>query len=287
MYPLPGLCVTPEELSFFLAYFTERYTVGPLRDVWTRWRAGERPRRPFLALTFDDAERDNFVYARPVLRRWDVRASFYAPVDHVERATPIWHDRLGFALLNAFRQPSLPEPLRRLWGPATPSLKTLGVAMEITKLLTPEERDELTASLPDEVPAWAALMSWAELRALHQDGHEVASHSMTHALLPPLSGDALRYEIATSKERLEAAIDAPVTTFCYPNGDANERVAQEVEDAGYACAVTTRWGSNASGSNPYLLQRCDMHADHARDRRGALSEARVALRMSGLQPSLR
>lgn len=286
-YPLPGLCVTPDELDWFLTFFRARYTVLPLDEAWARAQRGDRPDRPVLALTFDDGEADNFVYARPVLARHDLRASFYVASDHVDRQEPIWHDALGFALLGA-QGDAADELAQALGGPVRPD--TIGARLEAAKAMPPAARAKLvqaavlrTGAHP---PDWARLMTWEEIRALHAEGHEIGAHSCTHPLLPQCDDAQLERELRASKARIEAQVGAPVTTFCYPNGDADARVAAAAKDAGYDCAVTTTWGRNAPDAHPWLLARCDMNAEHVVDRTGRLSEARLALRMSGLQPGL-
>jgi peptidoglycan/xylan/chitin deacetylase (PgdA/CDA1 family) len=62
------------------------------------------------------------------------------------------------------------------------------------------------------------LMSSADLRDLRERGHEVGSHSWSHADLARLSGDALAREIAGSKAALEDAVGAPVESFAWPFG---------------------------------------------------------------------
>ena len=124
------------------------------------------------------------------------------------------------------------------------------------------------------------------VRRIAAAGHEIGSHSHSHALLPQCTADELRAEIEGSKLKLESALGTPMTTFCYPNGSTDQRSVALVREAGYRAGVTTQWGSNARGDDPYRLQRFNMNAAHAQDRWGRFSEARLAWRMSGLQPGL-
>jgi peptidoglycan/xylan/chitin deacetylase (PgdA/CDA1 family) len=55
-----------------------------------------------------------------------------------------------------------------------------------------------------------------QVRRIHQDGHEVASHSMFHRFLPPLRRAELLEDAATSRKVLEHRIDAPVRGFIPP-----------------------------------------------------------------------
>lgn len=72
------------------------------------------------------------------------------------------------------------------------------------------------------------------LRAIAARGHEIASHSLTHPQpFRTLSDERLREELAESRKRLSAAIDAHVIGFRAPGWDADARVLRMVRDAGY------------------------------------------------------
>ena len=97
-YPFPGLVVTPEELDEFLSYFTEHFDCGAISTQHERYLSGEKTERPLLAITFDDAQYDNFINARPVLARHQVKASFFVPVAAIERHELLWHMTVSVSL---------------------------------------------------------------------------------------------------------------------------------------------------------------------------------------------
>ncbi|RJQ31527.1 hypothetical protein C4572_02290 [Candidatus Parcubacteria bacterium] len=94
-------------------------------------------------------------------------------------------------------------------------------------------------------------------------GHEIGSHTKTHANLTILSTEEMRDEIIGSKEDLLAAGVNSVTTFAYPFGAYNESVVAVVEEAGYKGARRTQDGFNDSGSNRFLLNRFSVESDTA------------------------
>jgi len=55
-----------------------------------------------------------------------------------------------------------------------------------------------------------------QVRRIHDEGHEIASHSMFHRFLPPLRRNDLLDDAATSRKVLERRIDAPVRGFIPP-----------------------------------------------------------------------
>ncbi|MEZ4217908.1 MAG: polysaccharide deacetylase family protein [Myxococcota bacterium] len=75
----------------------------------------------------------------------------------------------------------------------------------------------------------------AAVAAVAAAGHEVASHSVSHAMaFASLPDEALRDELATSRARLEDACGSEVVGFRAPNWDFDARTARELVRAGYA-----------------------------------------------------
>lgn len=304
-YPIPGLAVTPEQLEAILSELSQHFRCMPLIEAFRFWRERLNLERPPLGITFDDGALDNYEHARPVLDRLSLKATFYIPVESIETRRAPWHDRLGFALLGALammRRRSdidfdrllspfgrnsaefaavLPDEAVRIAARGVAHAKRLSDGVRRARI------EELTAALGgDQVPDWAGVMSWQQLRELHEAGHEIGSHSLSHPLLPELDDDALREEIVASRARLREATGAEVASFCYPNGSYDARCLAAVREAGYSCAVTTAWGLNRRES-PYELKRCDMDFARLVARSGEFSPARLYLRLSGLSPGLR
>ncbi len=295
-YPFPGLVVTPEELDAFLTYFTEHFDCGALATQHERYLSGIISARPLVALTFDDAQHDNYCNARPLLARHNIKATFFAPVVAIERQELLWHDRLGFAILALLKQSSEGlERLKRVLDRANLSASgprsLIGNIVQGSKELALQDRLRLVEELVEasgatRAPEFARLMTFDELGELASDGHEIGSHSMTHCMMPECDDNTLAYEIAESRSVLQARLGQPIETFCYPNGNSDARTALAVAKAGYRRAVTTTWGCNGQKSNRFLLRRCDMVAERVQDSRGKLVPALLAFRMSGFHPGL-
>lgn len=291
-YPMPGIAVTPEELDWLLALFTKHYTTGTLGEMATRFALGDRPSKPLLAITFDDGQRDNFRHARPVLAAYGVPASFFVVADATEHNATLWHDRVAYALSAAQRcaRDAAGAWLARLGVDAAASDQVHACVTRI-KRMTPEQRDGTLLELEglaggSQRPAWDGMMSWDELKQMHADGHEIGSHSQTHAILPLVSDEQLEVEIAGSRAHLRQRLGFEIDTFCYPNGDCDERVAAAVQRAGYRHAVTTRYGINTADNSQFQWKRCDMQGRHARTAQGYFSEGRMLLRLSGRLPGM-
>jgi len=291
-YPLPAIAVTPEELEFFLSVFQEHYCIGTLSEMALRHQRGERGEKPLLAITFDDGQLDNHLYARPALEARGLRATFYVVTQAAEGNETLWHDRMALACRRAMQHASsaCQAWLDSMGVPA--SAVDAGVlAVERAKALSPQERmarlGELEA-LTDETPrpAWDSMMSWDQLRAMQAAGHEIGSHSASHPILPLLDDEALRLEIEGSRQTLQDQLGQAVHSFCYPNGDHDERVVKAVLAAGYRFAVTTRYGVNPADAAPTTLRRVDIQGRFGRDAQGKLASGGLLMRLTGRWPGL-
>jgi peptidoglycan/xylan/chitin deacetylase (PgdA/CDA1 family) len=92
-------------------------------------------------------------------------------------------------------------------------------------------------------------MTADQLRAWHAAGMEVGAHTRTHVRLSQCNDQQQRDEIGGCKFELEQHLDAPVTQFCYPYGDYDERAVATARKAGFAAATTTDRGRASPGSD--------------------------------------
>ena len=99
------------------------------------------------------------------------------------------------------------------------------------------------------------LMDESQVREWLAAGQEIGAHTRTHPWLTKIPKAAAREEIFASKKSLEDRFGIRVDHFCYPYGDWNEEVRDQVIAAGYLTACTTQTGVNAPGSPPYELRR--------------------------------
>jgi peptidoglycan/xylan/chitin deacetylase (PgdA/CDA1 family) len=108
------------------------------------------------------------------------------------------------------------------------------------------------------------LLSADEIRELHRAGIEIGSHGATHRALTSLPDAELEREVAGSRETLERTAGAPVTSFCYPYGDVDDRVVEAVRAAGFRAATVIRGGISKDLSDPFRLKRVAVRGTHTR-----------------------
>jgi len=82
-------------------------------------------------------------------------------------------------------------------------------------------------------------------------GHVIASHGFDHHRLEHLGPDALRHEVADSRDVLESVVGEPVRYFAPTGGSHHPQLAEELRRAGYTASRSTRWGIYRTGSEPF------------------------------------
>ena len=113
-------------------------------------------------------------------------------------------------------------------------------------------------SLPPSAPI-ERLMGWDEVSALHEDGHVIGAHTMTHARLADLGPTQLADEIGASAERIAAQIGSRPDWFAFPFGEieAVNEAAMRVIGHHYTYCRSGVRGLNHTATHPLAL-----HADH-------------------------
>lgn len=103
------------------------------------------------------------------------------------------------------------------------------------------------------------LATGAQLRELAAAGWEIGAHGMEHAPLVRDEPGFLETELRGSRERLEAAVEAPVRCYAYPYGALPSRAGRAAVEETYDAACTTRLATVDPGADRWALPRVDAH----------------------------
>ncbi|HUR28089.1 MAG TPA: polysaccharide deacetylase family protein [Planctomycetota bacterium] len=287
-YPLPSLAMPVSAFRAQVRWLAARAEVLPLSAALES-PPSPRSRRRF-AITLDDGYEDSARCAAPVLEEAGVRGTFYVTTGFVGTRDLLWFD----AAVQLFERVAEPRRREVLHGHA--SARALGGSpadgrvsswIGLLKRCSAVDRRailaELTAAAGGPLPADGyEAMSVSDVTALHARGHEIGSHTVTHALLPQLDDEALQSETHGARETLRGWLGCDVPGFCYPNGDFDERVASAVARAGHRHACTTMDGIHAAQDDPFRIRRVDVVPARVLDRRRRFDETAFRRELCGL-----
>lgn len=255
--------VTADDFSWQIEMVSRYCHPLPLREAVARLRAGTLPSRA-VAVTFDDGYRDNATTALPLLRRHGVPATFFVATSFLGGGM-MWND----AVIEALRATSLTSialagidlPAQLLDDPTSRGRAAASILHHI-KHRPQAERQRIAERIVELCQVHLPrdlMMTEAQVRSLHAAGMEVGAHTHTHPILCTLEPQAVREEMAGSRDALELLTGAPVVGFAYPNGrpgeDYGPRERRIVEELGFEYAVATRWGASTSATDRFQLPR--------------------------------
>jgi len=238
-----------------LAALAARVEFLTLAEACARLRNGHPWSRHAVVLTFDDGLQSQFVYACPLLQRYQAKATFFVVPGLMTERRWLWN-REALVRLEEIPKGDLPElpELAHCRGSSPRSAlrrKRAGEVVKKLKLL-PESRRQLILSAlqtayPDSLEchplnARYAPVTWDELRRLDHKVIEIGSHSWSHTILRDLPEERLEQEIRVSRLALEEHLGSPVVSFCYPNGDYDAAAMRRVQGC-YKQAVTVVEGA--------------------------------------------
>jgi len=205
-----------------LGWLRSRFNVLPLLDAVQLAAEGRLPARS-ACITFDDGYADNAEVALPLLQKHGLHASFFIATGFLDGGR-MWNDTVIEAVRRAPGD-VLDASALGLGRHAVDSWdarrRTIGALIGQLKYLPLEQRLQQVgkvASLSGAELPRDLMMSSAQLRKLHAAGMGIGGHTVNHPILARLPAAEARQEIAQGRAALEAALDAPVRVFAYPNG---------------------------------------------------------------------
>lgn len=211
--------VTPEIFAAQLKFLHDKGYQTLSADELSEFVTGSRSfMSKAVVITFDDGWLDNYLYAVPLLSKYQFKATFFIITARVDAA-------------------SLRERSDRADIPDHNTAKQLianGAAEQV-------------------VIGWDMIKKLAE-----SGFYSFYSHTITHRScsgLPPLE---LQTELIESKARIEQELGNRCDYLCWPYGSFSAATVSAAKDAGYKAVFTTINGFCASGSDPYMIQRIEV-----------------------------
>lgn len=269
--------VSREDFESQMRFVRERMNPVSMTELVELLQQDRTPPPGLVAVTFDDAYRDNYEVAYPILKEYRIPATVFVATAFIESSQAFWWDQVYEALRRTKRDRLALEDIAprrggiRKSGPASFSLGTpeqriqaAETVIERMQRMTPGEVSEALASLQTSldvaVDNYGAdlTMTWHQLREMSQNGISVESHTHGHPNLAVLPPRAVEQELRESKAIIEQKTARSVRGLAYPIGrygmytDATVRIAKSL---GYRYACIAEPGTVRRGSDVYAIRR--------------------------------
>jgi peptidoglycan/xylan/chitin deacetylase (PgdA/CDA1 family) len=264
------LNVTPENFEFQLKCLKKNYQVIPM-DRFAESVSKKQNLKKAIAITFDDGYLDNFTHAAPLLKKYNLPATFYITTGNIGTDQKFWWDELqNIILLTEY----LPEKISltidsgnfsfELSGEAQlnqkqrDQIKTWSAECEpINKrtelyillwrklqALEPEARNKALGELRNYMKvntnSSGQMMNWQQIQLLQtQKLFAIGAHTVNHPALAMHAASFQKKEIADSNAALKEKLKQEISGFAYPHGNYNSETISILNEEAFRYAVTT------------------------------------------------
>ena len=263
----PGNLVSVENFKDQIKIL-KRIGLTSLNDFALEYK--EKKFRHNYIITFDDYYRDNYIYAYPLLKRWQIPATLFVTTNCINESNAMHWDKIWFILnltkVEEFEiKGEIKGEINRIYNikERKDKLTTLFEFLHYTELLTNKnDIDQFINDLSEilkvkKYPSENVVLSVDEIQIMSSD-MEIGSHTRSHRILSKLDYETMKKEISGSKEEIENWISKTCNTFSYPFGQKNSfnKKSQDIlKEQGFSCAVTSINGINNSNIDRYNLRR--------------------------------
>ncbi len=254
--------VDKEAFTWHMELLAKHFNVLPLSEALERMQNDTLPPRA-VSITFDDGYADNYTNALPILKRFDLTATFFIASGFLDGGR-MWNDTVIEAVRN---YPQAELNLTQIGlgrykvSDKADKVATANSIICQVKHLPPEQRSCHVAyiaaqsiNLPGNL-----MMSSVQLNQLARNRMEIGGHTVNHPILSKLDEETVRWEITKNKKLLEDSLNVELKIFAYPNGKPKMDYLQQhleiVKNSGFFAAVSTRLGVAKKATNFFELPR--------------------------------
>lgn len=203
-------------------------------------------RKNKIIITFDDGYEDNYKYAFPILKQYNLQAIFFITINFIEKIQYMWNDILNNYAIS--KNLSIEE-----FNNLSRKIKTLSIK---------ERENFLEDLIIKENLGNDNSMDWSQLKDMKENGQIIANHTLNHPNFSRENKDTIFNEISMAKEIIEKKLNIKDIYFAYPDGDiGNQEVTLKIlKESGYKYAFTTKRGVwNEKIDNSLLINRIPIY----------------------------
>lgn len=267
------LLVEPDYFERQIAYLVHNYEVVSLTSFIESLTSRNKPGKPRAVITFDDAYADNYEYAYPVLRKYNLPATIFVPTAFIETGKSFWWDALA-GMLNSAKVNHLDflyqgRRLNLILAKDGSIEKAFHSLARLFKRSDDKEKERFLNSLSDNLGVKthtlsSKTLSWDRIKEMSRHGITFGAHTHTHCAVSCLAPDRINEELFRPKEILESHLAQEVNFFAYPYGEKDDFSLTSrgvIKDCGYKAALTMIQQPVFFDSDIYTLPRIGIGDD--------------------------
>lgn len=298
MLSLPGIVVFRDTFEKQIRFLSKHYHIIPINEYIKAKKSRIALPHKTIVITFDDGWEDNYFYAFPILKKYQVPATVFLTAGFISTEKLFWPEKIIFLTKKVFAANSLNEffrtyPMQEFHKlflslfehPADP--KSWYLFIERLKEIDEHRIEVLITDLETflkkpSIPPDNHCLKWNQVEDMARFQLTFGSHGLNHKILTDLNDKEMQEELEESKMVIENNLQSEVNFFAYPNGNYNETVLGLTRSSGYQAAFTTEKGINKINSNLYALKRINIHEGMFSDLRANFSKELFSAYLGGI-----
>ncbi len=248
--PIAELNFTPARFEQFIKDRIDKFDFISVDEMYSVMANKQKRTKPFAVITFDDGYSDNYEFAYPILKKYDVPFCIYLSVNLVNAGGKVWnYPLIAERIIRNNEYLELADGTEYVCQTEEDKDKTF---LSVKSWILNQPYDKLKDNfrmqfgkyLNDDVFVPDTL-TWNQVEKLSKDRLcTFGSHTMSHCRLSFSEQSWLEYELSESKKEIESHTGKSVEHLSYPYGwktDVSAAAAEYAEKAGYKTAMIS-WG---------------------------------------------
>lgn len=244
------LTVTPARFEQFIKDRIGKYDFISVDELFSVLKDRQKRNKPFAVVTFDDGYSDNYEFACPILKKYNIPFCIYLSVNLIDTGERVWnYPFVAEKIVRDNESIELPDGTR--YSCCTEEEKDKAF-LSIKSWMLNQPYDKLHENfkirfakyLTDNVFE-ANTLTWDQIGEMSEDALcTFGSHTMSHCRLSFSEPQWLEYELLESKKAIEGHIGKPIVHLSYPYGwktDVSAAASEYAGKAGYKTAMIS-WG---------------------------------------------
>ena len=262
--------ICPEEFEKQIRYLKENfkiYSLEKLINVLENNQINKKESENIAVITFDDGYKDNYIYALPILKKYQIPATVFLVTEYIGKDKLFWWDKIEYIIYHTKkREINMPNFGKFLITDNKEKFNCFLFLLKKFKRMPDDLKEKYINELKNicyvKIPFGLGkkmILSWDEICEMKNNEISFGAHTLTHANLANMNLEEAEKEILQSKAMIEDKLKGDVRSFAYPYGSKfyNHDIIKLLEKKGFVCAVTTseKLISKSEFYNLYSLPR--------------------------------
>jgi len=248
--PIADLNVTPVRFEQFIKDRIDKLDFISVDDMLSVMQNRQKRHKRFALITFDDGYADNYEFAYPILKKYNIPFCIYLSVNLIDTGEKVWNYPLvAEKIIRHNEYLELADGTKYKCNSREEKEKAFQ-AVKFWILNQPYDKlqdnfkIQFGKYLNDNVFE-SNTLTWNQIEEMSKNGLcTFGSHTMSHCRLSFSEPKWLDYELSESKNIIESHIGKPVEHLSYPYGwktDVSAAASEYAEKHGYKTAMVS-WG---------------------------------------------